>query len=158
MVAKKSDEPRPEFVDQLTTEFYPSILLKKKGDYFVGKFGGNITQGSTEYGVVNIIDVELVEGRFDVNSPIGVKPGDMYSFWLMGKVVTGQFKRLRPEAGELIGVYREEKKRNRANTFSYWDDRVAVLDREKKVISWDDLPGDEESEKVVYSESADPEF
>lgn len=159
MVAKRSAEENtsaPEdsaFVNkfkelyaELTKEYAPSFVCKRKGDYFIGTFTGEMNIIPSEYGEVLVLEFEFEEGIGTTveGEAFPAERGEKIAYWFMGQLQEDAVRRLRPTPGEVVGVYNHGKRENKAKTFSYNDMRVIMPNRKgvsiARKVSWDDIP------------------
>lgn len=70
--------------------------------------------------------------------------GEERSLWLLQTALRSQFKRVKPEPGELIRVSMATEKKLGGNGFNYWPFKVTALERPPETVDWNDpLFGDD---------------
>jgi len=122
-LAQKFEEPLPE-----------SWIPKQAGDELIGTFV-RLDKGTTAYGDCWIVVLESARN-----------PGRFASVWLINQALVNEFSRVRPQAGDLIGVRYGGKKAVKNPTpgrSSEYHDWKVVTERElaSAAPNWDAVGG-----------------
>lgn len=114
---EKAKEPLPE-----------SWQPTKPGDELAGIFV-RLDRGTTSYGPCWIVVLEDIK-----------TPGTFTSIWLFHTALINQFKKARPEVGQLVLVRYEGKRKPKSGGTDYHDWKV-LTENDGSGFSWDEFGG-----------------
>lgn len=151
MVSKKAAPEAPQteemelddFINSLSERHPDSLVLQENGQYFAAESTGKLTFAETKNGGALILHVTYLKGNVQVKDDAGNQrpavKGETYGFWLSAKVLQDQVTKMKPQAGEIIGVVHRGKRKS-ASGYEYNDISFGIKDRpaaETVVISWE---------------------
>lgn len=104
---------------------------KADGATLFARWTGDLEYADTKFG-------QKLVGQFTLSDADGKDTDELVSVWLFNTALESQFKKVRPEIGELIKIeYRGERDSKAGNT--YQDFKIVSLDKPAEKLSWDVL-------------------